>query len=222
MILSKNASSTVVFNVDFNGISTENKHRQTDRQTPSPIPKGELSERGALSVNEATKGGMRGGMKLLPSDDQLLPLFAERSPENRNALWDAISSCWDLPTGDRLAHSWDGFCDAFLAFDPAKAAPGFMAKTFLRLVDLSCRSVRRQDRATNGPALRIPLRARRRIVRLTPEEWAELSDIPDDAPTARLEGVDGQIRVVGLHLIGSTSKRLEKALKRAVRERSEK
>ena len=158
----------------------------------------------------------------LPTDSQLLPLFSDRSPENRNALWAILSSGWILPTGDRLAHSWDGFCTAFATFEPSKAVPGCMAQSFLRLVGLSCKSVRREDRALNGAALRIPLRARRRIVRLTPEEWAALSDLPDDAPTARLEGVDGQIRVVGLHLIGSTSKRLEKALKRDTRERSEK
>lgn len=157
-------------------------------------------------------------MTSLPDDKTIEPLFQVRSPENRNALWDAFSACWVLPDGDRLSHSWDGFCDAFQTFDPSKAEPGFMAKTFLRLVGLSCRSVRRQDRALNGAALRVPFRARRQVVRLTPEEWAEIAEEPEDPAAATLAGVDGQIRVVGLQLLGVSTKRLEEALKRATRE----
>jgi len=159
---------------------------------------------------------MEGGFQMtsLPDDKTIEPLFQVRSPENRNALWDAFSACWVLPDGDRLSHAWDGF----QTFDPSKAAPGFMAKTFLRLVGLSCRSVRRQDRSLNGAALRVPFRARRQVVRLTPEEWAEIAEEPEDTAAATLAGVDGQIRVVGLQLLGVSTKRLEEALKRATRE----
>lgn len=158
----------------------------------------------------------------LPTDAQILPLFSERSPENRNALWALFDDRWEPITGSRLANAWDGFCCAYQSFDPNRTVPGFVAQAFLRLMALECKGVRRRNRAIMGPGLRVSRRSKRLVVRMTPEEWADLAVLPEADVSARLEGVDGKIRVVGLRLLGQTAKRLEVASKRVRREGDEK